>query len=135
MLQLSKDGKSATELWRNNDIENLIGGVVLHNGYIFGSRYEKQQWYCLDWESGNLNYTSKELGKGAIIFADELFYCYSEKGVLALVDADHQKFDIISSLKIRKGRGPHWSHPVILNDRLYLRHGSVLMVFDIRDKK
>jgi outer membrane protein assembly factor BamB len=134
MLQLSKDGKSVTELWRNNDIENLMGGVVLHNGYIFGSRYEKQQWYCLDWKSGNLKYISKELGKGAIIFADELFYCYSEKGVLALVDADQKKFDIISSFKIRKGRGPHWSHPVILNDRLYLRHGGVLMMYDVANR-
>jgi len=134
MLQLSKDGKSVTELWRNNDIENLMGGVVLHNGHIFGARYEKQKWYSLDWESGNLNYTSKELGKSVIIFADDLFYCYSDKGVLALVDADHKKFDIISSFKIRKGRGPHWAHPVILNGRLYLRHGAVLMVYDIGSK-
>jgi hypothetical protein len=47
------------------------------------------------------------------------------------VKAKPRSFDILSSFKITKGTGQHWSHPVIKEGRLYLRHGDALMVFDI----
>ena len=134
MLQLSDDGKSATELWRNHKTENLMGGIILNDGYLFGSRYKRNEWYCLNWESGKTQYISRDIGRGVIIYADGLFYCYSVKGELALVEADQKKFNVISSFRIQKGRGPHWSHPVILDGRIYLRHGSSLMAYDIGKK-
>jgi hypothetical protein len=54
--------------------------------------------------------------------------------MLGLVRADAENFEVISSLKIKGGRGPHWSHPVIKNGRLYIRHGETLQVFDIAQK-
>ena len=41
------------------------------------------------------------------------------------------KFDLVSSFKITKGSGPHWSHPYIAHGNIYLRHGSVLMAYKI----
>ena len=32
---------------------------------------------------------------------------------------------------IRKGAGQHWAHPSIADGVLYVRHGPVLMAFDI----
>jgi len=32
------------------------------------------------------------------------------------------------------GLGPGWSHPVIVDGRLYARHSDVLMVYDIKAK-
>jgi hypothetical protein len=82
-----------------------------------------------------VQYTSEELGKkGNIIFADGLLYCYGENGEVGLVHPNPDKFEIISSFKIDKGSGPHWAHPVISVGRLYVRHGEVLMVYDIRSK-
>ena len=39
--------------------------------------------------------------------------------------------NIVSSFKIEHGTGPHWAHPYIADKKLLLRHGEVLMVFDI----
>jgi outer membrane protein assembly factor BamB len=133
-LKLSQDGKKVTEVWRHSKADNLIGGVVLHNGYLYGSRYERDEWFCVDWETGNIQYVSEAFGGGSIISADGLLYCYSERGMLGLVRADAENFEVISSLKIKGGRGPHWSHPVIKNGRLYIRHGETLQVFDIAQK-
>jgi outer membrane protein assembly factor BamB len=134
VLQLSQDGKNVTELWRHNQADNLIGGVVLYNGYLYGSRYEKDEWFCVDWRDGKVQYVSEVFGGGSIISADGLFYCYSERGMLGLVKADEKNFEVISSIKIKSGRGPHWAHPVIAAGKLYMRHGGSLLVFDITDK-
>jgi len=60
-------------------------------------------------------------------------YFYEEKrGNLALVKPNQQKMDIISSFRIQEGQGPHWSHPVINKGILYIRHGEVLMAYNIK---
>jgi hypothetical protein len=60
-----------------------------------------------------------------------MLYCYSERGDVALVKPNPQKFEVVSSFRIRKGSGEHWAHPVIRDGRLYVRHGDALMVYDI----
>ena len=75
------------------------------------------------------------MGKGSVIFADDMLYCYGEKhGDLALVKANPNGYEQVSSFRIPKGTGKHWAHPVISDSRLYMRHGNALMVYDIRAK-
>ena len=131
LLQLSDDDKNANILWRNRDITNLMGGVILKDGYIYGSKYRSSEWYCLDWKTGELKYIATPMRNGVIISADGLFYCYAESGELALVDANHQDFNIISKFTIHMGTEQHWAHPVINQGRLYVRHGDALMAYDI----
>ncbi len=56
---------------------------------------------------------------------------YDDSGIIQPKKPNPGKLDIVSSFTIDKGSGPHWSHPVIEKGRLYLRHGEVLMVYDI----
>ena len=131
LLQLSDDGKSVSVLWRNQRFRNLMGGVILLDGYLYGSQYNSSRWSCIDVQSGDFAHRSSGFGGGVIVYADGLFYCYSEDGELALVNATPRSFDIVSSFEITKGTGQHWAHPVIKAGRLYLRHGDALMVHDI----
>jgi outer membrane protein assembly factor BamB len=131
LLQLSEDGKNVSVLWRNERFRNLMGGVILKDGYLYGSHSRRHHWSVIDTKSGEFTHHNRELGDGVIIYADGLFYCYSVNGVLALVDATPASFDIISSFEITKGTGRHWAHPVIKDGRLYLRHGDALMTFSI----
>jgi hypothetical protein len=41
---------------------------------------------------------------------------------------------MVSSFRITKGSGPHWTQPVIKNGVLYIRHGDALMAFDVKAK-
>ena len=131
LIKLTQNGKAATVVWRNKQFVNLMGGVIIKDKYIYGSTYRRGGWMCLDWDTGELQYTSTNFGLGAIIFADNLFYCYSEKVELALVDALPQSFNVLSSFPITAGTGQHWAHPVISDGRLFLRHGNSLMVYSI----
>lgn len=133
-IKLAEDGKTARIEWRNEEYSNLMGGFIIKNDYIYGSKYEKRVWNCLDINNGKILYNSNKFGDGVIIWADGLFYCYSEQGEMALVDATPSSFNVISRFKIPFGTDQHWSHPVIHNGRLYVRHGNSLGVFDVRAK-
>lgn len=130
-LKLSDDGKSVSILWRNRDLRNLMEGFILADGLIFGSVYEKSRWFCVDSKDGSILHSFSGLGDGVVLRADGLFYCYTKRGELALVEAGRNSFNVISRFRIPMGEGPHFSHPVIYKGRLYLRHGNSLMVYRI----
>jgi len=138
MLELSKDGSNASVAWVNTDLDTHHGGVVRIDGYIYGSNWLNNRdgnWVCVDWDTGKTMYEEKWFNKGAIVAADGMLYCYEEKsGNLGLVKASPYGFEVVSSIKIEQGKGQHWAHPVINDGRLYIRHGNVLMVYDIKAK-
>lgn len=133
-IELSHDGTKADVKWRKEKITNLMGGFIHKDGFIYGSLYKKSDWYCVNWETGETEYISKDLSSGVIVYADGLFYCYTQKGEMALVDADHNDFQVISSFDVPLGTKQHWAHPVIDQGILYIRHGNALMAYDIAKK-
>jgi outer membrane protein assembly factor BamB len=131
MIQLSEDGKTGEVGWRNEERFNLLGGIILHEGSLYSSSFDKKEWYCLDAATGQVNYVSDQVAGGALIFADGLFYCYGTDGVMALIEANENGCRVISSFEISLGSKEHWAHPVIGKGVLYLRHGNTLMAYDI----
>lgn len=135
MLHMADDYKSVELKWKTENLDIHHGGAIVYDGYIFGANYTsivKGNWVCLDWNTGELKYEHTWYGKGSIIFTDGKLICYDERrGNIALVNATPEKFDLISEFKIEKGKGPHWSHPTIYDEKLFIRRGTVLMVYDI----
>jgi outer membrane protein assembly factor BamB len=134
MLQLSPDGKKAEIAWRNKEFINLSGGYILKDDYFYGGAYLQSKWFCIDLKTGLTKYIAKDLGGGAVIYADGLFYCYAEKdGEMALAEGNPEQFLIISKFKVPLGTAQHWAHPVIANGKLYVRHNEALMVYNIQE--
>lgn len=140
MLALNDDATDVRVLWRNDDLSVHTGGMVVMNNTLFASNWfnnNSGDWMALDWNTGKTLHKTPWQGnsKGSIIAADNMLYCYEERrGTLALVRPTPDKFDIVSQFRITEGNGPHWSHPVIHNGILYIRHGEALMAFDVRNK-
>jgi hypothetical protein len=74
------------------------------------------------------------VGKGCVIYADGMLYCYGENGTVALVKPRSTRYELVSSFEITKGTDEHWAHPAVSHGRLYIRHGDALMVYDIKAK-
>jgi outer membrane protein assembly factor BamB len=130
-LELSQDGKSVEQKWRNESFRNLMGGIVLKDGVIFGSAYRKDTWSAIDAATGEEKLLTVDFGDGVIVFSDGLFYVYSEEGEVALVDMDSNSFEFKGRFEVPLGTDQHWAHPVIHDKRLYIRHGDALMVYNI----
>lgn len=139
MIAMSADGKSAEVIWTDFVLDVHHGGVVLVNGYLYGSNWIGNgdgNWCCIEWNTGKKMWEQHWNTKGSIISAEGMLYLYDEKkGNVGLLKVDPEKFDLISTFKVSQGvSGPFWAHPVIHNGILYLRHTNALMAYDLKGK-
>jgi outer membrane protein assembly factor BamB len=131
-LKLNEQGTRATREWFSDDLDNQMGGTVLVDGFIYGSGDRNRDWFCVDWETGETVYSSRDIAKGTVIYADGRLYCYTERGELALVEPTADGFIIRGQADITLGSDQHWAHLVIDNGILYVRHGNALMAYNIK---
>jgi outer membrane protein assembly factor BamB len=131
----TSDGKVIPEtVWQTDLMDNHHGGVILHDGYLYGAGHSARGWFCLDFVTGKQMWNTQ--GKGSLFYADNMFYLLEEKGTMKLVRATPEKYDIVSSFEVPEGgKGMHWTHPVVCGGRLYVRHTDKLFAYDIRDKQ
>ncbi len=130
MFEVSPSGEAIHAKWTDKSLNNLHGGVVAVGGYLYGSNL-KGKWVCLDLNTGAVMYEAAGVGMGSVAYADGMLYCYGEKGTLGLAKASPSGFELVGSFKVTQGSGQHWAHPVIAGGRLYIRHGDVLLAYDI----
>ena len=110
-----------------------MGGFVKQGNYLYTCISEKKQLKCLDAETGLVT-DSLKCGAGSVIWADGNLYYYNQRGEMNLVKPDQKKMEITGSFKVVNGTKEHFSHPVIYDGVLYIRHGKALMAYDITKK-
>ena len=110
-----------------------MGGFIKQGNNLYSCVSEKKQLKCLDAGTGMVT-DSLKCGTGTIIFADNMLYYYNQKGEVRLIKPGPEKMVQAGFFKITAGTKEHFSHPVIHNGVLYIRHGNSLMAFDIQKK-
>lgn len=134
-LRLSPDGSKATLAWRNATLDPKTGGAVLLNDRIYGFGDKNRGFHVIDWKTGKEAGSEKLNQKGgAVIAADGMLYTYDEAGEVALLQPTATGVRKVSSFKVPYGADQHWAHPVIDDGKLYIRHGTSLMVYDIKNR-
>jgi outer membrane protein assembly factor BamB len=134
---VAADG-SVSEVYRNNNLGNHHGGVILVGDYLYGHS-DKGGWTCLDFKTGEIKWQEKKLGKGAVGFADGMLYCLDENtGACVLVEAspngwnEKGRFTLDPQTTIRAKDGRIWVHPVISHGRLYLRDQDLIHCYAVK---
>ena len=129
-LQLSDDGKSIKEVWRNGSVRNALGDFVKIGNRIYSTSDDKKL-KVIDIETGEITDILSGL-KGNLISADNMLICYTDNGYVNLISGVGSKLEVAGKFKITKGEKEHFSHPVIANGILYVRHGNALMAYQIK---
>jgi outer membrane protein assembly factor BamB len=136
-VKLGASGK-AEDAYKNEVMVNHHGGVILVGDHLYGHS-DKGGWKCQEFATGKEIWSSNKLGKGAIHYADGMFYCLSEKdGTVALVEAstegwkEKSRFTLSPQTKLRKPAGKIWTHPVVIGGRLYLRDQELIHCYNVR---
>ncbi|MDP3180756.1 MAG: PQQ-like beta-propeller repeat protein [Bacteroidota bacterium] len=129
-VQLSPDGKSIKEIWRNGKVRNPMGGFIKIDDRIYTTSDDKKL-KVLDAKTGQIVEILNGM-KGSLIAADNLLFCYTDNGYVNLIKGIGTKLEVISKFKITKGEKEHFAHPVIANGVLYIRHGNTLMAYAVR---
>ena len=132
MLRLTNGGKSVEQVWKQPLVDTQLGGSIKVGNYIYAAGHNNRFWFCVDWNTGEIKYQTRELAPCNVIFADGMLYCYSERGEVSLVKPDASKPEIISKFKVSLGTEQHWAHTVIHKGVLYVRHGDALMAYNVK---
>jgi len=134
-LTITDGNASLEEVWRNLNFDPSQDNVILYNGLLFGSTHLRRggAFLCVDWNTGETLYEGARVGRGApLTWAEGLLYVVSTGGDVRLIRPNPERFDVIGEFGLpRNGAGGFLAHPVVIGQRLYIRHGSFLYCFDI----
>lgn len=132
-------GHRVTEVYSNTTMVNHHGGVILVGDHLYGYSDGARAWVCQDFKTGAEVWSSKNLGKGAIHYADGMLYCLEENtGTLALIEASPKgwnekgRFQLQPQTTRRSPQGKIWTHPVVINGKLYLRDQEYIVCYDVK---
>ena len=134
-IKINGERVSVKEVWKSELLESQHGGIILVDGYLYGSSRSSVlgPWVCLDFKTGKRMYAEFGIGTGSLTYADGLIYALNQRSTVALVLSTPQTFQIVSQFSLPKGgKGPTWAHPVVCNGRLYIRHGNFLYCYEIK---
>jgi len=135
-------GKSPEVVYENKVMKNHHGGVILVGKHLYGYS-DGAGWVCQDFATGEAVWNEKDaLGKGAIAYADGMLYCVGEDdGAVVLAAASPEgwkesgRFVLDPQTKIRSSSGRIWTHPVILNGRMYLRDQDLIYCYNVKSAR
>lgn len=112
------------------------GGAVRVGDYVYGSHVHTGMPQCIEFLTGKLMW---EKGRGpgsgpaAVLYADGHLYFQYENGVMALVAATPEKYQLQGQFPL-PGPSNSLAHPALSNGRLYVRLQDVLCCYDLRKK-
>jgi outer membrane protein assembly factor BamB len=135
-VDVSADGTKVTPKWDDKNLDCQHHGVVLVDGYIYGTGHKNNKLMCLELATGKLMWSTDEVTQGSMIYDDGMLYVYEgpKKGTVSLIKASPQKFERVSKFDVPAGKDKHWAHPVIANGRLYIRYAGAVYAYNIAAK-
>lgn len=134
LLELTASGKSMTarEVYFTNEMRNHHASSILIGDHLYG--FSSAILTAMKFDTGEVAWKDRSVGKGSMIFADERLYLFSERGVVGLAEANPAGYREHGRFQLQTGSSPTWSHPVIANGKLFLRDQDTIYAYDVRAK-
>jgi len=134
-LIANEKGIAAKHLWTNLSLDTVTGSGVLVDGVLFSAGYKKSKWwFAVDWQTGKTKYELKDFTTGAAIHADDRLYCLDEQANVGLLKIEPNTLKITGRFNLTEKRVKDaWTHPVLLDGRLYLRYHGTLFCYDVKE--
>ena len=134
-LRANRLGIAAEHVW-TSPLDTVTGGAVLIDGILFAAGYRRSKWWFgIDWQTGKTKYELKDLTTGAAIYADGRLYCLDERGTVALLKRGPDGLEIVGRFDLLTNQvRDAWAHPVLYDDRLYLRYHDTLWCYDVKER-
>ena len=132
VVEIKPDNK-AQEIYFTKDMKNHHSSSVLVGDHLYG--FSSAILTAMKFDTGEIAWRDRSVGKGSLVYADGHLYCFSENGVVGLVEATPAGYKEKGRFRIQQDSLPTWSHPVVAGGRLYLRDQDTIYAFDVREKK
>lgn len=115
-------GLETRDLWTSRHLKPDFNDHVTHKDYVYG--FDGLIMTCIDLETGERQWKGGRYGKGQVLLlADsDVLLVASETGEAVLVKADPSRHQELAKIQAIEGRT--WNHPVVVEDRLYIRNSK-----------
>lgn len=123
-------GVNAREVYFTREMRNHHSSSVLVGDYLYG--FSGSILTALHFETGDVAWKDRSVGKGSLIYADGNLYLFSERGVVGLAEATPEGYREKGRFEIPRPSAHTWSHPVVSEGRLYIRDQDALYCYDLR---
>lgn len=133
LLELTRagDGVTAREVYFTREMRTHHNTAVLIGDYLYG--FSSTILTALKFDDGTVAWRDRSVGKGSLVAADGQLYLYSEDGVVGLADATPAGYRERGRFRLATtGSLPTWTHPVVVDGRLYLRDQDTFYAYDVR---
>lgn len=132
VVEIKADGK-AQEVYFTKDMRNHHSSSVLVGDHLYG--FSSSILTAMRFDTGEIAWRDRSVGKGSLVYAEGHLYCFSENGVVGLVEATPTGYREKGRFQIQQGSLPTWTHPVVAGGRLYIRDQDTIYAFDVKEKK
>ena len=132
VVEIKPDNK-AEEIYFTKDMKNHHSSSVLIGDYLYG--FSSSILTAMKFDTGELAWRDRSVGKGSLVYADGHLYLLSENGVVGLVEATPTGYKEKGRFRIQQDSLPTWAHPVVAGGTLYLRDQDTIYAYDVREKK
>jgi hypothetical protein len=118
--------------------QNHHGQMILVDGHVYaGHQHGSGFPICVELETGKIawggNIRGAGRGSAAITYADGQIIFRYQDGTLALIAATPEEYRLNGTLQPEYQEDRSWSHPVVVDGKLYLREQDKLMCYNLRD--
>jgi outer membrane protein assembly factor BamB len=131
VVEIKADNK-AQEIYFTKDMRNHHSSSVLVGDYLYG--FSSAILTAMKFDTGEIAWRDRSVGKGSLVYADGRLYCFSENGVVGLVEASPAGYKEVGRFRLPQDSLPTWTHPVVSGGRLFLRDQDTIYAFDVKDK-
>jgi outer membrane protein assembly factor BamB len=132
-IKAGDKGLTAQEIYFTKDMRNHHSSSVLVGDHLYG--FSSSILTAMRFDTGEIAWKDRSVGKGSLVYADGHLYCLSENGVVGLVEATPTGYREKGRFRIPQDSLPTWAHPVVAGGRLYLRDQDTIYAFDVKQKK
>jgi outer membrane protein assembly factor BamB len=130
-IALSNEGGkiSAEEEWTSLSLKSDFNDMVVFEDHIYG--FDRKIFTCVDAKSGERKWRGGRYGKGQVLLLKDssALLVMTENGEVALLESSpdgHQELG-----RFRAFDGKTWNHPVVVQNRLYVRNAEEAACFEL----
>ena len=123
-------GITARRTWHSEKMSNDVVSSVLVGGYVYGfdlrdiqskaRRPSRGEFRCLDFKTGEIQWSSDQPGHASIIVADGKLVLFNDRGEVLLVRATPTAYEELARVTLFDDE-ICWTPPALDDGRLYLR--------------
>jgi outer membrane protein assembly factor BamB len=135
-VHLTREGDKWTDqvVWQSKDIRPYYNDLVIYKDHAYG--FDNNLFTCVSLADGKGKWRARGYGNGQVILlADQgLLLISTEKGEVALVEANPERHKELGRFLALERRGKTWNHPVVAHGKLFIRNCEEMACFQLAEE-